>query len=153
MQPVAATERAGRLAQLRVDERVDDHSGPALGAAERELQVVDGLDPREADLLEVLVRKPSLERVDEPDCGLAGGDRDHVKPARAAGEALQPARAETTAAPGLRRSRAACSTARGTTGRRVAWAAAGRSRASIWMARSEFGYPATTFGVPRSSRR
>src|SRR5437763_16751054 len=79
MQPVAATERAGRLAQLRVDERVDDHSGPALGAVERELQVVDGLDPRVADLLEVLVRKLGLERVDEPDGGRAGGVRDNVE--------------------------------------------------------------------------
>src|SRR6266550_4316556 len=79
MQPVAATERAGRLAELGVDERVDDHGGPALGAVERELQVVDGLDARVADLFELLVGELRLERVNEADGGLARGVGDHVQ--------------------------------------------------------------------------
>ena len=79
MEAVAAAERARGFAELRVDERVDDHRRPALRAVQREVKVVDRLDPRVADLLELLVRELGLERVDEPDGRLAGGVGDHVE--------------------------------------------------------------------------
>jgi hypothetical protein len=62
-----------------VDKRVDDHRRPALGAVERELQVVDGLDPRMANLLELLPRELSLERMHQPYRRLTGGVRDDVQ--------------------------------------------------------------------------
>src|SRR2546430_9837143 len=45
-EPVAAAECPRGLAQIRVDEGVDDHGRPAFRAIERELEVVDGLDAR-----------------------------------------------------------------------------------------------------------
>jgi hypothetical protein len=62
-----------------MDERVDDHRRPALGAVEREVEVVNTLHPRVPDLLELLVRELGLQRVHEPGGGLAGGVRDHVQ--------------------------------------------------------------------------
>jgi hypothetical protein len=84
---VAAAERAGGLAELRVDEGVDDHRRAALRAAEREVEVVDGLDPRVADLLELLLRELRLERMHEPDGGLPGGVGDDVELDRRLGHA------------------------------------------------------------------
>ena len=79
VQLVAAAEGAGGIAELRVDERVDDHRRPAFGAVQREVQVVDGLDARVADLLELLLGELRLERVDEPHGRLPGGVGDHVE--------------------------------------------------------------------------
>ena len=75
----APAERAHRLAQLRLDERVDDDGGPALHPVDRELQVGDRLDARMADLEELLVGELRLERLDEPRGGLARGVGDHVQ--------------------------------------------------------------------------
>ena len=72
MELVAAAEGAGRLAELRMDERVDDHGGPALRSIQRQVEVVDGLDARVADLLELLLRELRLERMHEPHGGLPG---------------------------------------------------------------------------------
>ena len=62
----SSAPRAGRaphrLAELGLDERVDDHRRPALRALDGELQVVDGLDARVAHLLERLVGELRLER-------------------------------------------------------------------------------------------
>ena len=75
----AAAQLAHRLAQLGLDERVDDDGGPALGAVHREREVVHGLDARVAHLLERLLGKLRLEREHEPGCGLARGVRDDVQ--------------------------------------------------------------------------
>ena len=75
----AAAERPHRLAQLGLHERVDDDGRPPSGAVHREREVVDGLDARVADLLELLLGELRLEREDEPDGGLAGRVRDHVQ--------------------------------------------------------------------------
>ena len=79
VQAVAAAERARGFAELGVDERVDDHRRPALRAVQRQLEVVDRLDSRVADLVELLVRKLRLERVDEADRRLARRVGDDVE--------------------------------------------------------------------------
>ena len=79
VEPRAAAERAHRLAQLAVDERVDHHRRPPLRPADGELEVVDRLDLRVADLLERLLRKLRLERRDEPRGGLSGRVREDVE--------------------------------------------------------------------------
>jgi hypothetical protein len=79
VQLVAAAERAGGFAELRVYERVDDHGRAAFGAVERKVEIVDGLDARVADLLELLLRELRFQRVHEPDGGLAGGVGDDVE--------------------------------------------------------------------------
>ena len=75
----AAAEVAHRVAQLRLDDRVDDDRGPALRAVDHQAQVVDGLDPRVPDLLERLLGELGLERGDEPRRGLPGGVGDDVQ--------------------------------------------------------------------------
>ena len=67
------------LAQLRLDERVDDHGRAALHPLDGELQVGDRLDARMPDLEELLVGELGLERLDEALRGLAGRVRDHVQ--------------------------------------------------------------------------
>ena len=75
----AAAEVAHRLTQLGLDDRVDDDRRTALRAVDDEPQVVDGLDPRVADLLERLLGELGLERGDEPGRGLAGRVGDDVQ--------------------------------------------------------------------------
>ena len=79
MQPRAAAERAHLLAELRLDERVDDDRGPAPCATDDVLEVADALDHRVPDLLERLVGELRLERVHEPGRGLARGIGDDVQ--------------------------------------------------------------------------
>ena len=67
------------LAQLGLDERVDDDRGPALHPFDRELKVSDRLDPWMADLGELLIGELRLERLDEALRGLPGRVRDHVQ--------------------------------------------------------------------------
>ena len=67
------------LAQLGLDEGVDDDRRPALHPVDRELQVGDRLDARMADLGELLVGELRLERLDEALSGLAGRIGDHVQ--------------------------------------------------------------------------
>jgi hypothetical protein len=76
---VATAELAHRVAQLRIDERVDDHGWPVLGARDRQLHVVDRLHARMADDFELGVRKLRLERKHEPYGRLAGGVGDDVQ--------------------------------------------------------------------------
>ena len=68
-----------RLAQLGLDEGVDDDGRPALHPVDRELQVGDRLDPRMADLGELLVGELRLERLGQALSGLAGRIGDHVQ--------------------------------------------------------------------------
>ena len=68
-----------RLAQLRLDEGVDDDGRASLHPVDRELQVGDGLDPRMADLGELLVGELRLERLGEALGGFAGRIGDHVQ--------------------------------------------------------------------------
>ena len=79
MEARPAAERAHRLAELRLDERVDDDGGPAAHPVDRELEVVLRLDARMADLDELLVGELRLERLDEPRRRLAGGVGDDVQ--------------------------------------------------------------------------
>ncbi len=74
-----AAERAHRLAELRLDERVDDDGRAAAHPVHRELEVVLRLDARVADLDELLLRELRLERLDEARRGLAGGVGDDVE--------------------------------------------------------------------------
>ena len=74
-----AAEVAHRLAELGLDDRVDDDRRPALRAVDDEAEVVHRLDARMADLLERLLRELRLERGDEPRRGLAGCVRDDVE--------------------------------------------------------------------------
>ena len=75
----AAAEGAHRLAQLGLDERVDDDGRAPLHPVDRELQVGDRLDARMADLGELLVGELRLERLDEALSRLAGRIGDHVQ--------------------------------------------------------------------------
>src|SRR5205823_4088066 len=75
----APAEVAHRLAELLVDERVDRDRAPAAHAAHREPQVVDGLDPRVPDLLEVEVGELRLERDHEASGGLPRRVGDDVQ--------------------------------------------------------------------------
>ena len=75
----AAAERAHRLAQLGLDERVDDDRRPALHPVDRELQVGDRLDARMPDLEELLLRELRLERLHEALRRLAGRVGDDVE--------------------------------------------------------------------------
>ena len=75
----APAQRAHRLAQLRLHDRVDHDRRPPPHPADRELEVVLRLDARVADLDEVLLRELGLERLDEPRRGLAGGVGDDVQ--------------------------------------------------------------------------
>ena len=76
----AAAERAHRLAQLRLDERVDDDRGPARCArCTACAEVLDRLDARVPDLDERLVGELRLERRHEPRRRLAGRVGDDVQ--------------------------------------------------------------------------
>ena len=75
----AAAEAPHRVAQLRVDERVDHHRRVAPRAPHRSLEVLHRLGAGVADLLELLFRKLGLERLDEARGGLAGGVGDDVE--------------------------------------------------------------------------
>ena len=75
----AAAEVPHRLAQLRLDDRVDDDRGPALRAVDDEPEVVHGLDARVPDLLERLLGELRLERGDEARRGFPGRVRDDVQ--------------------------------------------------------------------------
>ena len=79
MEACAAAERAHRLAQLRLDERVHDDRGAAAHAVHRELEVFLRLDPRMADLDELLVRELRLERLDEARGCFARGVGDDMQ--------------------------------------------------------------------------
>ena len=72
-------ERAHRLAELRLDERVDDDRRTALHPVDGELEVGDRLDARVPDLEELLLRELRLERLHESLGGLAGRIGDHVQ--------------------------------------------------------------------------
>ena len=74
-----AAERAHRLAQLRLDQRVDDDRLAPLHPLDGELKIGDRLDARMPDLAELLVRELGLERLDEPRRRLAGRVGDHVQ--------------------------------------------------------------------------
>ena len=75
----AAAERPHRVAQLGLDERVDDDRRPSLHPVDGQPQVGDVLDARVPDLEELLVGKLRLERLHEPLRRLAGGVGDHVQ--------------------------------------------------------------------------
>jgi hypothetical protein len=79
VQPRAPAEDAHLFAQLGLDERVDDDRGAAFRPLDGKTQVVDRLDARMADLLELLIWKLGLECVYEPRRGLAGGVGDDVQ--------------------------------------------------------------------------
>ena len=72
-------ERPHLLAQLGLDERVDDDRGPTLRALDRVLEVDDALDHRVANLLERLIRELGLQRVHEAGRGLPGRIGDDVE--------------------------------------------------------------------------
>ena len=75
----AAAEASHRVAHRRLDECVDDDRRAAAGAADRELEILDRLDARVSDLLELLLRELCLERQDQPTGGLAGRVRDDMQ--------------------------------------------------------------------------
>ena len=75
----ATAEVPQSVAKLRLDDGVDNDRRTALRAVDHQAQVVHGLDPRVADLLERLLGELGLERRDEPGRGLAGGVRDDVQ--------------------------------------------------------------------------
>jgi hypothetical protein len=75
----APAQVAHRLAKLLLDERVDGDSRAAAHPADGEPQVVDGLDARMPDLLEVEVGELRLERDHEPRRRLARGVGDDVQ--------------------------------------------------------------------------
>jgi hypothetical protein len=79
VEPRPAAERAHGLAKLRLDERVDHDGRPAAHPVHGELEVVLRLDPRVADLDEVLLRELRLERLHQARRGLAGGVGDDVE--------------------------------------------------------------------------
>lgn len=79
METRLAAEPAHRLAQRGLDEGVHDDGGPALHPVDGQLQVRDVLDARVTDLLELLVGKLRLERLDDALGGLARRVGDHVE--------------------------------------------------------------------------
>ena len=79
VQPRAPAERPHLLSEVGVDERVDDHRGPALCPVDRELEIVDGLHAGMPDLFEELIRELRLECQDEPRRRLTGRIRDDVE--------------------------------------------------------------------------
>ncbi len=62
----AAAQLSHRVAQPRLDERVDHHRRPPARLLHGEVQVLGVLDPRVPDLHERLVGKLRLEREHEP---------------------------------------------------------------------------------------
>ena len=107
-----AAQLAHRVAQLGLDERVDDHCGPALGAVHGEREVVHVLDARVAHLLERLLGELRLEREHEPGRRLAGGVRDDVQLDRGRGAHRAEAIAATVAPVSRTRSRGSSSSSR-----------------------------------------
>ena len=79
----AAADLPHGLAQLGVDERVEQHRRASLGALDCEAQVVGRLGARVPDLLEILVGELRLERLDEPGRRRPGRVRDDVQLNRA----------------------------------------------------------------------
>src|SRR5690242_19871722 len=79
VQARAPAERAHRLAELRLHQRVDDDRGAAPHSVDGELEVVGRLDTRVTDLDELLVRELRLECLHETGRGLAGRVRDDVE--------------------------------------------------------------------------
>ena len=75
----ATAQAAHGVAQLRIDERVDDNRGVTACARDGALEIVHALGARVANLLELLLRKLRLERLDEPRRGLAGRVGDDVQ--------------------------------------------------------------------------
>ena len=74
-----AAELAHRVAQPRLDERVDHHRRPPAGLCAGDLEVLHGLAARVPDHLERLARELRLEREHEPGRSLAGRVRDDVE--------------------------------------------------------------------------
>jgi hypothetical protein len=79
VQPRSPAQDTHLLAQLGLDKGVDDNGGPPFSPLDGKAQVVDGLDPRMPDFLELLVRELRLERVHESGRGLTGGVGDDVQ--------------------------------------------------------------------------
>ena len=75
----APTQPPHRVAHQRIDERVHNHRGATASAPDRELEVLDGLDARVPDLLELLVRELRFECLHEPGSGLPRGVGDDVQ--------------------------------------------------------------------------
>ena len=75
----AAAELAHRVAELGSDERVDHHRRPPARLLHGDVQVLDVLDARVADLGERLIRELRLKCEDEPRGGLAGRVGDDVQ--------------------------------------------------------------------------
>ena len=91
MQLRAAAEGSHRVAEPRLDERVDDDRRAALHAIDGELEVGDRLDARMPDLQELLVGELRLERLHEARGRLAGRVGNNVQLARSLGfEKSQP---------------------------------------------------------------
>src|SRR6266576_201750 len=77
--PGATAEPTHRIAQLRVDERVDDDGSVSASAGDGPLQIVDRLRPRVTYLLERLLGKLGLERKHEARGRLSRGVGDDVE--------------------------------------------------------------------------
>ena len=75
----AAAETPHRVAELGIDERVDDNRCVAPGAQDRSFQISDGLGASVAHLLELLFGKLRLQCLHEPRGGLPGGIGDDVQ--------------------------------------------------------------------------
>ena len=60
-----AAERPHRLAELRLDDRVDDDRRPSAHTVDNEPEVGRRLDSRVADLAKLLLRELGLECLDE----------------------------------------------------------------------------------------
>src|SRR5919201_3999407 len=112
VEPRAAAQDPHLLAQLRLDERVDHDRGTPLRPLAREPQVVHGLYPWMANLLELLVGELRLERVHEARRGLTCGVRNDVELDRRLRHAAE-ASGESARSP---RARRACRGRRGGAG-------------------------------------
>ncbi len=95
----AAAELAHRVAQLRLDERVDHDRGPPARLLHGDVEVLDVLDARMPDLDERLIRELRLEREHEPRRSLPGRVGDDVQLDRLAVGVVDAHRREATAEP------------------------------------------------------
>ena len=77
--PRAPTQLPHRVAERRRDERVDHHRRTAARLLHGDVEILDVLDPRMADLLERLIRELRLEREHEPLRRLSRRVRDDVE--------------------------------------------------------------------------
>ena len=75
----AAAELAHRVAELALDERVDHDRRPPARLLHGDVEILDVLDARMADLLERLIRELRLEREHEALRRLAGRVGDDVE--------------------------------------------------------------------------